>query len=221
MGAQTLVIYGSGGFGREVAWLAESLTDTLRLCCFVDDDPARQGLVINDLPVLSFEQALEAHPDAVFTCAISNPHVREKLAARIQAAGRAFASLIHPGVAYSRWVTFGDGCIVCVGSSLTTNIRLGKQIQINPGCTVGHDVIMGDCCTLLPGARISGAVQMGKRVTVGAGAVILNGSPDAPILIGDDVVIGASACVTGPVEAGNTVVGIPARPLVKRIEEKH
>jgi acetyltransferase-like isoleucine patch superfamily enzyme len=54
---------------------------------------------------------------------------------------------------------------------------------------------------------------LGKRVYVGTGAVIKNGTPTQPIVIGDDAVIGAGACVTKSVAPGLTVVGVPARPI--------
>jgi serine acetyltransferase len=80
---------------------------------------------------------------------------------------------------------------------------------------VGHDARIGDFTTLTYGVHVSGWVHIGKRVFVGAGAVIINGTEDAPLTIGDDVVIGAGAVVTKPVVAGLTVVGVPARPLQK------
>jgi serine acetyltransferase len=52
---------------------------------------------------------------------------------------------------------------------------------------------------------------MGLRVW-GTGAVIRNGTPDRPLTIGDDVVIGAGACVVVDVPAGTTVAGVPAAP---------
>ena len=74
-------------------------------------------------------------------------------------------------------------------------------------------MIVGDYTTLAPGVHISGRVHLGQRVYVGTGAVIINGTPDNPIVIDDDVTIGAGACVTKSVPAGQTVVGVPARPL--------
>ncbi len=49
---------------------------------------------------------------------------------------------------------------------------------------------------------------LGDDVIIGAGAVVLGG-----ISLGDGAKVGANAVVTKPVAAGNTVVGIPARPL--------
>ena len=122
--------------------------------------------------------------------------------------------MIHPRVEMSRWVQIGEGTVICAGNILTTNIILGQQVQINLDCTIGHDVVMGDYTTLAPGVHVSGWVHFGKRVYVGTGAVMINGIEDTPLYIGDDVVIGAGACVTKSIESG-TWGGVPAKPLRK------
>ena len=61
-----------------------------------------------------------------------------------------------------------------------------------------------------PAAR----VHFGKRVYVGTGAVLINGTEKNPLIIGDDVIIGAGACVTKSIESG-TWGGVPAK-LLKR-----
>lgn len=211
-----VAIYGAGGFGREVAWLVESC-DTpdhrYTVACFIEDSPALQGQVINDIPVLSLAAARATFPDARVAGGIGSPQVRQTTMERSAAAGFRFATLIHPRVERSRWIEVDDGAVICAGSILTVNITLGRHIQINLDCTIGHDVVMGDYATLAPGAHISGWVHFGRRVYVGTGAVIINGTADAPLLIGDDAVIGAGAVVTKSVPARITVVGVPARPL--------
>jgi acetyltransferase-like isoleucine patch superfamily enzyme len=52
-------------------------------------------------------------------------------------------------------------------------------------------------------------------VYIGTGAVIKQGRPGSPIVIGQGAVVGMGAVVTRSVAAGTTVVGNPARPLVR------
>lgn len=134
---------------------------------------------------------------------------------KAEAAGMTPETVIHPRVERSEWIEIGEGTVICAGSILTTNITLGRHVQINLDCTIGHDVVMGDYTTLAPGVHVSGWVHFGPRAYVGTGAVIVNGTHDTPIVIGDDAVIGAGACVTKSVPPGVTVVGVPARPLQK------
>ena len=130
------------------------------------------------------------------------------------AAGFGFETIIHPRTGTSsQWITVGIGTIICAGNILTTNITLGDHVQINLDCTIGHQMVMGDYTTLAPGVHVSGGVHFGRRVYVGTGAVMINGTAEAPLIIGDDAVIGAGACVTKSVAEGLTVAGVPAKPL--------
>lgn len=213
-----IAIYGSGGFGREIAWAAERTEENGRrmtVSCFVDDAEDKHGTAINGFPVMGLAEARLMFPDARMVLAIGSPQARQKLAERCEAGGWEFINLIHPSAKMSRWVEYGEGVVICAENILTTNIRLGRQVQINLDCTIGHDVIMDDFTTLAPGVHVSGWVHFGKRAYVGTGAVFVNGTEDKPLIIGDDAVIGAGACVTKSVPAGETWVGVPARVLKK------
>lgn len=212
-----IAIYGAGGFGREVAWLVQSCNDSSRapyeVVCFIDDNEAMQGQALNGIPVLSFALAHARFPNMRVVSGIGSPRVRQRLMEKVAAAGVGFETIVHPRVERSEWIDIGAGTVICAGSILTTNIVLGQHVQINLDCTIGHDVIMDDYATLAPGVHVSGRVHLGKRVYVGTGAVIINGTEDAPLVIADDAVVGAGACVTKSVPPGVTVVGVPARPL--------
>ena len=211
-----IAVYGGGGFGREVAWLVQSCnveTDIHQVVCFIDDNEAVHGSTLNGIPVVGLEEAQSRFPDACVVGGVGTPRVRQCLMEKAGEAGFNFATIIHPRVERSRWIEIGSGTVICAGNILTTNIVLGRHVQINLDCTIGHDVVMGDYATLAPGVHISGCVHLGQRVYIGTGAVVINGTQDDPIVIGDDVVIGAGACVVKSVPSGLTVVGVPAKPL--------
>lgn len=218
MGVQQIAVYGAGGFARELAWLVQSCNgteDLYQVVCFIDDNPATHGTLINEIPSMSLATAHQRYPDAAVVIGVGAPKIRQSIAQKVAAAGFCFATIIHPRTEMSQWVKVGEGTVICSGNILTTNITLGQQVQINLDCTIGHDVIMDDYATLAPGVHISGCVHLGKRVYVGTGAVVINGAQGEPIVIGDDAVVGAGACVTKSVAPGLTVVGIPAKPLQK------
>lgn len=215
---EQIAIYGAGGFAREVAWLAQECKAEVtragyEVVCFIDDNTSLQGSTLNHIPVFSLLDAHRRLPQVKIVGGIGNPRVRQLLMQKAAELGFSYATLIHPRVERSKWLEIGAGTVVCAGSILTTNIVLGEHVQINLSCTIGHDVVMGDYTTLAPGVHVSGWVHFGRRVYVGTGAVIINGSQEHPLMIGDDAVIGAGACVVKPVPPGATVVGVPAKPL--------
>jgi sugar O-acyltransferase (sialic acid O-acetyltransferase NeuD family) len=214
--AQQIAVYGSGGFGREVAWLAQSCSSPekpIGVVCHIDDDEGNWGRVLNGIPVMGVIEAHRRFPDALVAGGIGSPRGRESAMEKAAASGFGFATLIHPNVCRSQWIDFGVGAVVCAGNIITVNIRMSQHVQINLDCSIGHDVILEDFATLAPGVQVSGWVHFGKRVYAGTGAVFIHGTEDAPLIIGDDAVIGAGAVVINGVPPGVTVAGVPARPL--------
>ena len=148
---------------------------------------------------------------------VGAPKTGQLLMEKAGAAGFRFETIIHPRVERSPWIEISTGTVICAGNILTTNITLGEHVQINLDCTIGHDVVMGSYTTLAPGVHVSGWVHFGKRVYVGTGAVIINGTEEKPITIGDDAVIGAGACVAKSIPKAVTVAGVPAK-VIKSID---
>lgn len=205
-----LVIYGAGGFARELAWQIQSCGTGERayeLACFIDDKVEAQGREINGVIVLGLDEARRRFPAAGVVGGVGDPSLRQLLAQKGIAAGFGAGTFVHTRAEVSPWVSIGEGTVICVGSVLTANITLGKHVQIGPSCRLGHDARVGDASTLSPGVTVSNWAHIGQRVFVGPGAVIINGTPDEPLTIGDDAVIGTGAVVTEPVASGQAFGG--------------
>ena len=133
------------------------------------------------------------------------------LAEKCDAAGLDAATLVHPSVTRGSRVTVGAGTVLCAGVRLTTNIAIGRHVHVNLNATIGHDSVIEDYVSLNPLASISGDCVLETGVLVGVAGVVLNG-----LRIGRDAVVGGAACAVKDVDAGTTVVGVPARPLPAR-----
>ena len=216
MNPQKVAVYGGGGFAREVAWLVESIQDPVaEVVCFIDDNEDLAGEMLNDIPIMGLEEAKASYPDAKVVGGIGSPEVRERVMDKAKAVGFEFYTAIHPNVARSKWIEIGNGVVICAGNILTTNIQIQDHVQINIDCTIGHDVIIEEYATLAPGVHVSGNVHILRGAYLGTGANIVNGTAGNPIVIGENSVVGAGACVTKNVPSGVTVVGVPAKPLNK------
>lgn len=206
---RSLSIFGAGGHGREVAWLAQQLGWKPPALRFLVSLAELSGVEVDGMDVSLLDRQVSATAEDGYVVAIGNPHDRERCSALCEDAGFSAATLIHPQVLMGR-VDVGAGSVVCGGTVITTNVVIGAHVHINIGCTVSHDVKIDDFATLSPGVHIAGRVHLGKRVFIGAGSVVIDGKPGEPLVIGDDAIIAAGSCVTRSVEAGAMVAGVPA-----------
>jgi sugar O-acyltransferase (sialic acid O-acetyltransferase NeuD family) len=197
-----LVIYGSGGFGREVVTAARG-----RQVAFLSDTPAE---TFAGVPVISLADLTETDEVVV---AVADSGARKKLAARCQR----FGQVIAPTVVIGNEVEIGEGAIFCDFSMVTASARIGRHFHCNIYSYVAHDCVIGDFVTFAPKVCCNGNVHIGGGAYLGTGAVIKHGLPGAPIVIGEGAIIGAGAVVTRSVPPGITVVGSPARPLERKL----
>jgi acetyltransferase-like isoleucine patch superfamily enzyme len=112
-------------------------------------------------------------------------------------------------------VQVGEGAILCPFVTLTSNIRIGRHFHANLYSYVEHDCVIGDFVTFAPAVKCNGNIVIEDHAYIGAGAIIRQGKPGQPLVIGRGGVVGMGAVVTKNVAPGTTVVGNPARPLIK------
>ena len=96
-------------------------------------------------------------------------------------------------------VEFDTGFVIMHSTGIVINsaVRGGNNITLESGVVIG--------------AEKGKSPVLGNNIFVGAGAKIVGG-----VVIGDGAKIGANAVVVHDVMPGDTVVGIPAKPIKKR-----
>lgn len=117
---------------------------------------------------------------------------------------------VFGGLARKRWALshlFWSTITQCE-IHLNTQIEGGLRLTHPTGIVIHPDAKIGPNCMIFQQVTLAGAVELGGHVDIGAGAKLLG-----PLKVGDHARIGANAVVTGDVETGQTVVGIPARPI--------
>lgn len=210
-----VAIFGASGFGREVMPIARQVWSTscsFYNLVFVDDSPPSSEC--NSHEVLSYAEWLDRPAsDRFINIAISNSLVRKQLAERCLADGVEFFDVCADNVQKFDDVKIGEGAILCPFVTLTSNIHIGKHFQANLYSYVAHDCFIGDYVTFAPGVMCNGNVVIEDHAYIGTGAVIKQGRPGEPLVIGEGAVVGMGAVVTKSVQPGITVVGNPARPI--------
>lgn len=209
MGAR-IAIYGFGGFGREVLPIALAGGGDV---VFVADAPAEHGLYGRH-PVMPLKWLPKDVPVCV---AVANWRSRRKIVGRCRS--RPFTSLVAQTHYRGQGVVVGEGAIFCERSIVTADALIGRHFHCNILSYVAHDCVIGDFVTLAPRVSVNGNTVIEDDVYIGTGAVLKNGAPGAPLVIGKGAVIGMGAVVTRNVPAGATVVGNPARLLGVNVPE--
>jgi sugar O-acyltransferase (sialic acid O-acetyltransferase NeuD family) len=169
-----LQIIGKGGLGREVA----SYTDG-EISVFENECNGIRG-------------------DIGTIIAIGDGEVRRRVVSKF------------PGIQYTVFnagqkfgkVDIGEGSIICPGTKLTTDIKIGKHVLINLNCTIGHDCVIGDYASIAPGVNICGNVTIGDGVFIGANAVIRE-----KVNICRNAIIGAGAVIVKDVTTAGLHLG--------------
>lgn len=212
-------IFGASGYGREVLPLVRQKLDADLIAgavdlVFVDDHPKTSFL--NSHRVMTYAEWLaEFATSHHINVAIANSQVRKQIVQRCAVDGVSFFEVRSANVVQLDDVTLGEGAVLSPFVTLTSNITIGKHFHANIYSYVGHDCVIGDFVTFAPGVMCNGNVCIEDHAYVGTGAVIKQGTPGAPLVIGRGAVIGMGAVVTKNVPPGVTVVGNPARPLIK------
>lgn len=205
-----VVIVGAGGFGRGVhGWLISSPRHRSEFrildVVFIDDD---LSVIPSGGRLIGTIRDYVPAPDDRVLCAVGSPTIRRRLVSVLRAAGAKFHTFIDDRATVSPGVRIDAGAVVCPGTVVSADARLGEHVHVNFNSSVGHDTILGGYSTLSPAVNIMGEVRVGDSVFFGGGATVL-----PRISVGDAATVGAGAVVIHDVEAGSTVVGNPARLL--------
>lgn len=215
-----LVILGAGGFARETLDVVDAInavSPTWDMLGFiVDAQYGNVGDLVNGKPILGGFEWLQQRSEVFVVCGVGAPDLRYRMVRQVSAIGNPSATLIHPSVIMTRWITIGNGSILTAGCILTNRIVVGDHVHLNLDCTVGHDVIMDNFVTLAPGVHISGNVHLQEGAYVGTGANVIEKKT-----IGSWSIIGAGSTVVKHVLANTTVVGTPATVIKERAAGWH
>lgn len=209
-----IIIYGAGGFGREVQWLIERINSMSEPKWEIQgyiDDGVEVGKLINGYPVIGgFDDLMSLSEDVAVAFAIGSAKVRKKVAIACKKNKNLYyPNLVDPSVICSERIRLGEGNIICAGNILTVDIEIGDFNIINLDCTIGHDAILKSYVTLYPSVNISGMVRLGEESEVGTGSRIIQG-----IDITNSVIIGAGSTVIKNIDKMGTYVGSPVRRVV-------
>ncbi|WP_180104987.1 acetyltransferase [Acinetobacter sp. YH12108] len=216
---EVYAIYGASGCGRSLMPVARQQLQRQNINAeiYFIDDSLIEEMTVNGHTALNYAafKALKADKKTVLI-AIANSQIREKIAKKLEQDAIELWTVQADNVVLMDEVEIAAGAALSPFVTITSNIKIGKCFHANLYSYVEHDCVIGDYVTFAPGVKCNGNIHIQDHAYIGAGAVIKQGIPDRPLVIGKGAVVGMGAVVTKSVPPGVTVVGNPARILEKK-----
>ncbi|GHU49522.1 2,3,4,5-tetrahydropyridine-2,6-dicarboxylate N-acetyltransferase [Clostridia bacterium] len=134
---------------------------------------------------------------------------------------KAVNARIEPGAVIRDQVEIGDGAVIMMGAVINIGAVIGSGTMIDMGAILGGRATVGKNSHIGAGAVLAGVVEppsakpvvIGDDVLVGANAVVLEG-----VSVGSGSVVAAGAVVIEDVPEGSVVAGIPAK-VIKSVKD--
>lgn len=135
---------------------------------------------------------------------------------------KAINARIEPGAIIRDRVEIGDRAVIMMGAIINIGSVIGDGSMIDMGAVLGGRATVGKNCHIGAGTVLAGVVEPASAtpviieddVMIGANAVVLEG-----VRVGKGAVVAAGAVCVEDVPAGAVVAGIPAR-VIKMRDEK-
>ena len=207
-----LLLYGNRPLAAMLAEDAKSNPNVDVVAYVVDQAFLEPTGMFRGLPQVAFE-TVETHysPEEYWMIALDGTLPKTTvLADKAKAKGYRLASYISPKAVISQDIVIGENTIIFELAYIGYGVTLGSNVLIRQHVYLGHDGKVGNNVTINPSARLGGSCQVKDHAFIGIGATVIDKRS-----IGESAIVGAGSVVVKDVPDHMTVVGNPAKPLLK------
>ena len=206
-----ILILGGGGHAKVIIdMLLQQKDRYVPVGCVVDNPTGATSSVLG-VPIIGDDRCLAMQKQngiSSVVVAIGNNVARKKIFHELQKLGFELPSIVSDRSIVSPFARLGAGVVIMPQAVVGPDSTIGDGAIINTGATVDHDCVIGPFAHIAPGCSLAGSVSVGELSFLGVGTAVI---PERRI--GTGVMVGAGAVVNKDIENGETVVGVPARPI--------
>jgi len=179
------------------------------------DSPEKVGTSISGIKVIGTDndipQLASKFKNFLITVGqIKSSEIRVRINDTVKKSNGNLAVIVSPRAYVSDSAFIDEGTIIMHNSIINANAQIGKNCIINTGALIEHEVNIGDYCHISTHAVVNGQVSIGKKSFIGSNSVIANN-----VLLPDEIVIAAGACILKSLEKSGIYIGNPAKRIVK------
>ena len=205
-----IVIYGAGGFGREIACLLNRINSTEAQWNFIGfiDDVKNVGVENEYGKVLGGIDYLNSYSQELnVVIAIGSPSRVASIISKICNDNIVFPNIYAPNFRFadSKNMQIGKGNVFSWDCHVSCNVVIGDFNAFNGIVIIGHDSVIGNCNSIMPGVRISGETIIGNENYFGVSSILLQKKR-----VGNNTVVGAGSVIIRSTKNNSTYVGNPA-----------
>ncbi len=191
----------------------QKLNEEKEIQAFVEDN---SGVLFGEWDTI--QSLLERHKEIISDYVVENDR-RNSAIPLLDLKG--INARIEPGAVIRDQVQIGDGCVIMMGAMINIGSVVGEGTMIDMNAVLGGRATVGKNCHIGAGTVLAGVVEppsakpvvIEDDVVIGANVVVLEG-----VTIGKGAIVAAGAIVTKDVAPNTLVAGTPAKVL-KEIDE--
>lgn len=198
------VIFGSGGFAKEVISYIES--DNHDIVAVVSSGEFNSESYNKKYNVINSISAND-YPDAEFILAVGDIETKKII---ISKNPDRWGNFIHSSCHVSPHAKLKKGIIMAPYSSVLGDSIVGNFVTLNVYCCVAHDNIIGDYTTFSPYCGTMGYCDIGNECFFGTATYCI-----PKVKLGAKIKVSAGSVVRHSYSEETTLLGNPAKPRQK------